>query len=150
MDKVPKYNITIHSGADYTIDIQFLADNEGEISDYGVIVVNSILIDGSGCTYDDGIMYCTTKWGITDTTAFYTSEIGSMKAQLREFAEDIDFFEFDISVDSGGYHLQLDHDTTEKISYSYGVYDVFLIDKTGYRSKILTGQANIISGGTRW
>ena len=150
MIKVPQYNIQIHPGADYKMDLQFLADDEGEITDYSVMVVNGILYDGSGCTYDDGVMYCTSRWSEANNTAYYSSEIGSLKAQLREYPEAIDYFDFEISVDKDGYHFVLNHDVTEKIAWSYGVYDVFLIDSDGNRTKILTGDAEIITGGTRW
>lgn len=150
MNKVPQYNIQIHPGADYRIDLQFLADDEGEVTDYSVMVVNGILYDGSGCYVEDGVLYCTRKWSAVNSTAYYSSEIGSVKAQLREYPEAIDCFDFDISVDKDGYHLVLSHDVTEKIAFSYGTYDVFLIDSTGKRTKILTGEAEIITGGTRW
>ena len=93
MIKVPQYNIQIHPGADYKMDLQFLADDEGEITDYSVMVVNGILYDGSGCTYDDGVMYCTSRWSEANNTAYYSSEIGSLKAQLREYPEGLDCFD---------------------------------------------------------
>ena len=150
MIKVPQYNIQIYPGADYRLDLQFLADDEGEITDYSVMVVNGILYDGSGCTASNHVWYCTDKWSEADHIAYYSSEIGSLKAQLREYPEAIDYFDFEISVDKDGYHLVLNHDVTEKIAWSYGVYDVFLIDSDGNRTKILTGDAEIITGGTRW
>ena len=150
MDKVPQYNITIHSGTDYQMDIQFILDDDDQVVDYTVIVVNGILIDGSGCTVTEHVWNCTEKWVARENTLYYTSEYGRLDSQLREFPEARDFFDFDVTVDIDGYHLKLSHEVTEKIPFTYGVYDVFLTDSTGHRTKILQGEAKIIVGGTRW
>ena len=51
-DRVPQYNITIHAGTDYQIDLSLVADDDTEITDYGALIFNEILTDGTGSEVD--------------------------------------------------------------------------------------------------
>ena len=73
----------------------------------------------------------------------------SVEAQIREFTESLNAIAFDCTTDASGYHLTMDSEKTAKIMFSRGVYDVFITDLSGIRSKLIQGHAAIIHGATR-
>lgn len=158
-DRVPQYNITIHAGTDYQIDLSLVADDDTEITDYGALIFNEILNDGTGSEVDaENEMYLPSEedWEVIGDTLIYigTEEIivggWRIEAQLREFSESNDSFDFDYWMDEDGYHLTMTNDITREIPFTKGVYDVFVINvETGIRSKLLFGDANIIRRTTR-
>ena len=150
------YNITIHAGADYQIDLAIVADDDTELNNYGALIFDEILRDGTGSSIDDDTYVLSDDWIISDETIIYIGSeeiiVGNwvLEAQLREYPEAPDHFDFDISVDTDGYKLSLSHELTEKIPYTKGVYDVFVTNvETGVRSKLLRGEATIIRRATR-
>lgn len=153
-DRVPQYNITIHAGTDYQIDLSLVADDDTEITDYGAYIFDEVLNDGTGSEVDeDNEMYLPSEedWtAIGDTLIYIGSEeiiIGGwrIEAQLREYPESSDHFDFGNWMDQDGYHLTLSHNETKDIPFTQGVYDVFIENvETGIRSKLLYGNANII------
>lgn len=157
-NKVPRYNITIHTGTDYQIDLSLVADDDTELSNYGALIYDEILRDGSGSVMDtdNERLDCSDDWDISDEVMIYTGSgeiiVGSweLEAQLREFEEASDHFDFDISVDTDGYKLTMSNELTQLIPWSQGVYDVFITNvETGVRSKLLMGDAKIVRRTTR-
>lgn len=158
-DRVPQYNITIHAGTDYQIDLSLVADDDTEITDYGALIFNEILTDGTGSEVDaDNELYLPAEedWTIIGDTLVYIGAeeiiVGGwrIEAQLREFPESDDYFDFDVWMDQDGYHLVMANDITRLIPFTQGVYDVFVENvETGVRSKLLYGNANIIRRTTR-
>ena len=155
-EEIPRYNITIHTGTDYQIDLSIIADDDTELTNYGALIYDEILRDGTGSTVSSEILNCSDDWDITDEVMFLLDDgqiiVGSwvLEAQLREYPEAHDHFDFDISVDTDGYKLALSHEITERIPWTQGVYDVFITNAdTGVKSKLLYGNAKIIRRSTR-
>ena len=85
---------------------------------------------------------------LEDDDSYINVESFSVESQLREFAESDDKISFTCTADGTGFHLSMPHDTTAKIPYTQGEYDVFII-KDGHRTKFAEGRANIITEVTR-
>ena len=156
MDDYAVYNITVHAGSDYQIDLSIIADDETELTDYGALIFDEILRDGSGSTINGDTYELSDDWIISDDMLIYQGSgqiiVGNwlLSAQLREYPEATDYFDFDVSVDTDGYKLSLSHEQTEKIPFSQGCYDVFVTDvSTGIRSKLISGKAYITRRVTR-
>lgn len=151
-EHVPRYDITMKQGADYLLTIQFQPDDDSEIEDYGVMIQGEILyvVDGSDYEDSDENMLCSEHWDIDvpDERIFVTGK-WNIEAHLREFAEAADHFAFTVSMAGDGFSLSMPHETTKLITYSRGVYDVFLNENDGTRTKILMGQARILREVTR-
>ena len=157
-DRVPQYNITIHAGTDYQIDLSLVADDDTELTDYGALIFNEILNDGTGSEVDaDNEMYLPSEdWGLIGDTLIYIGAeeiiVGGwhIEAKLREFPESNESFDFDYWMDEDGYHLTMANDITREIPFTKGVFDVFVENvETGVRSKLLFGDANIVRRTTR-
>ena len=158
-EKTPKYNITIHAGTDYQIDLSLVADDDSEITDYGALIYMDVLYDGTGSEIDaDNEIYMPsgTDWSVVAETLIYNGSeeiiVGNwhVEAQLREYPEASDYFDFNVWMDQEGYHLAIPNDITMQIPFSQGVYDVFVENtETGIRSKLLYGDAQIVRRITR-
>ena len=72
-------------------------------------------------------------------------------AQLREFPESLDHFNFSVTHndDGGKILVKMHHSITERIGYTYGTYDVLLTDANGLKERIMYGDAQIIPAVTR-
>lgn len=151
-EHVPRFDITMKQGADYKLTIQFEADDESEIADYGVMIQNENLyiVDGSVMDEEEETLICSDGWGIVEEEErIYTTGKWKIESHLRAFAEAADYFEFTVGMTGDGFFLSMPHSETKMIPYSRGVYDVFLIEEDGTRTKILMGQARIIREVTR-
>lgn len=84
---------------------------------------------------DESIVHDMTGWGI--------------EAQLREFPEATDYFDFTCTADENGFHISMDHTETAKIGYTLGCYDVFITDPYGNKTKLIKGKAYIAPRATR-
>lgn len=74
----------------------------------------------------------------------------TVEAQLRPFTEDSTHIDFVCTADTDGFHLALASGTTSEITYTSGVYDVFVTDPDDdYRTKLISGSANISLAVTR-
>ena len=74
----------------------------------------------------------------------------TLDAQLREFPEAHDYFDFTVSKDNNVFTLSLDKETTQNLPYTQGVYDIFITNTTTeIRSPLLSGKAIIISQVSR-
>ena len=158
IDETPRYNITIFAGTDYQMDLSIIADDDTELSNYGALIFNEILNDGTGSEIDaDNELYLPSEdWIISGDTLIYIGSeeiiVGNwhLEAQLREYAEAVDYYDFDIWVDADGYHMTIGHDITDLIPFTHGVYDVFITNiETGVKSKLLYGEARIMRRTTR-
>lgn len=144
------FDITMKQGADYMMQIVFQADDDSEVTDYGVMVQGERIYIADGTDWEEETLYCAEQWGIeVPAERIFVTGRWKIAAQLREFAEDADCFEFQVGMTGDGFFLAMDHETTEKITYGHGVYDVFLIKDDGNRTKLLMGQANILREVTR-
>lgn len=74
------------------------------------------------------------------------------KSQLREFYESSDFIEFTVTLipSEGKISLYLSNESTKKIMYDRGVYDIrYTSTVTGLKDFVLRGTAKIYKSSTR-
>ena len=128
--EVPNFDINIKAGADYRLTLQFEADDDEEITNYGTTIYN-----GSIFLTDNSVMLLDSKWNI--------------EAQLRVFEESADSFTFGVEASVDGFALVLPKEVTEQIHFARGAYDVFITDIEGLRDKLLQGKAIITRNVTR-
>lgn len=146
MDRVPEYDITVNCGADYIMDLQFIADDDTEVSKYDAVVFDETLYLAEDSTVTSDVWNAGSIWDILPLleTIFCFTE-WQIDACLREYPEAPDGFSFGVSVSNMGFSLNLPREVTSQITYSYGYYDVFITGEDGFRQKLLQGHANIIS-----
>ena len=71
-------------------------------------------------------------------------------AQLREYPESDDFIAFTCTSYQEGFLLELSAEKTSQITYTRGVYDVFVTDPDDYcRFKLVQGRVRIVPNVTR-
>ncbi len=110
MNDIPKYDLTIMQGQDYTVDLIYAEDDETPVD--------------------------VTGWAV--------------QSHLRQFPEASDYFPFTCTADMTGFHMSMTAAETEKITFSKGAYDVFVIDPDNeYRTPLIYGQVTVKPGGTR-
>lgn len=73
----------------------------------------------------------------------------TVEAQIREYPESSYAVDFTGSADEDGFHLTMDAGTTGLLRFMRGVYDVFITDGTGIRSKLIEGHVTVIPEVTR-
>jgi hypothetical protein len=73
----------------------------------------------------------------------------TVESQIREYPEAINAIAFTGTADASGYHLSMDAETTRKLRFAQGVYDVFITDGSGIRSKLIEGHVTVIPEVTR-
>lgn len=73
----------------------------------------------------------------------------TVESQIREFVESIHAISFETSADETGIHMSLDKETTKQLRFARGVYDVFITDTMGTRTKLMEGHVDVIGGVTR-
>lgn len=155
----PEFNITIHAGADYKLNLQFQSDDDEVVYDYGALVFDETLYDSTGLTVDEESeeLITTDEWSASSEILVYEGSGNNpyaqmeLCAQIREFPEAYDYYDFGISLNNtDGFVLTLDHDTTASIPWALGYYDVFLTNTSdSSRAKILKGKVTVIRGTTR-
>ncbi len=148
-DEAINHDITIKAGADYQIDFKFVADDDSEIGQYGILIWGETLYldDNSSVSleiWDADI----DVWSVTGEVIAGTTN-WDLKGQLREFPEAFDYFDFEFSMDADGIHMMMAKEVTELITYIRGHYDVFITDADGIRTKLIQGVARIIPQVTR-
>ena len=151
--EVPQFDITIKAGADYKLTLQFEADDDSEITNYGTTIYNGtvFLTDNSVIDTEEHAWYPDADEWTIDLThhALVTNSKWQIEAQLREFAEAESCFDFGVEAGNDGFALVLPREITEQIHYARGCYDVFITDTEGLRDKLLEGTAKIIRNVTR-
>lgn len=79
-----------------------------------------------------------------DNDNVVSAEGWTIEAQLRDYKEAANAFEFECSSDEEGFHLRMDRETTGQINFKNGVYDVFITTPDGsIRDKLIMGTALI-------
>lgn len=75
----------------------------------------------------------------------------TVEAQLREYAEANDYFEFTATHNGSGGRvtLTMPFEDTAAIPYTSGVYDVYITDQNNDREKYLIGDVNIVPAVTK-
>ena len=73
----------------------------------------------------------------------------TVESQIREYPEAINHIDFTGTADSTGFHLTMDGDTTSRLHFAMGVYDVFITDGNGTRAKLIEGHVKVIPEVTR-
>lgn len=73
----------------------------------------------------------------------------SVLSQIREKTEDLTGISFNTSADENGIHLELPKEKTRLLRFAQGVYDVFIEDAAGTRSKLVKGSVTVIPAVTR-
>ena len=148
-DDVVIHDITIKAGADYQIDFRFLADDDSEIGNYGILIWGETLyLDDASSVVGDTWDADTTVWDVDGETIFGSSN-WNLTAQLREFPQSFDYFDFEFDLDADGIHMRMPKEVTELITYIRGSYDVFITDSAGIRTKLIMGTVRIIPQVTR-
>lgn len=148
-DDVVIHDITIKAGADYQIDFRFLADDDSEIGNYGILIWGEILFLDDASSVAAEIWDADTSVWDVDGEVIFGSSNWNLTAQLREFPEAFDYFDFQFDLDSEGIHMRMPKEVTELITYIRGHYDVFITDSDGYRTKLIMGTARILPQVTR-
>ena len=148
-DDIVIHDITIKAGADYQIDFRFLADDDSEIGHYGILIWGEILfLDDASTISGDTWIADTDVWDV-DGEVIEGESNWNLTAQLREFPESFEYFDFDFDLDADGIHMRMPKEVTELITYIRGSYDVFITDSSGLRTKLIMGTARIIPQVTR-
>ena len=148
-DEVIIHDITIKAGADYQIDFRFIADDDTEAGYYGILIWGETLyLDDQSTITGDTWDADTGVWSVDGEVIEGTSN-WNMTAQLREFPEAFDYFDFEFELDADGIHMMMPKEITEKITYIRGCYDVFITGADGVRTKLIQGTARIIPQVTR-
>lgn len=107
---IPKHDITIYQGMDYSIDLIYAEDDETPID--------------------------VSEW--------------NLDSHLRQTPESADYFEFIPVADEDGFHLSMPKEITNEITFSSGVYDVFITDpEYNIRTPLIYGSVTIIPRSTR-
>ena len=145
----PNYDITIKSGADYQIDFRFASDDDSEIAQYGILIWGEILFLDDLSTIVSEVWNADEDIWSVDGEAVCGSTNWVPEAQLREFPEAFEHFDFQFSIDADGIHMTMPASETKKITYARGFYDVFITDSSGWRMKLIEGNARIIQQVTR-
>ena len=110
MNEIPKYDLTIKQGEEYSVDFIYAQDDETPVD--------------------------VTGWTI--------------ESHLRQYPHSADYFPFTCSADSTGFHMAMDDAITDQITFTKGVYDVFITDpEISKRTPLIYGQATIIPRTTR-
>ncbi len=110
MNEIPKFDLTIMQGQDYSIDLIYTEDDETPVD--------------------------MTGWKIW--------------SHIRQYPEASDYFPFTCSADGTGFHLSMPASTTGNITFSKGVYDVFIADPDNENhTPLIYGQVTVKPGGTR-
>ena len=73
----------------------------------------------------------------------------TVESQIREFPEAITYIGFTGTADENGFHLAMDDQTTSRLHFARGVYDVFITDGNGIRAKLIEGHVTVIPEVTR-
>ena len=148
-DEVITHDITIKAGADYQIDFRFVADDDTEVGNYGILIWGETLyLDDQSTISGDTWEADVDVWSVDGEIIEGTSN-WNLDAQLREFPEAFDYFEFMFELDGDGIHMMMPRETTEMITYIRGCYDVFITNSDGIRTKLIQGAARIIQQVTR-
>lgn len=72
------------------------------------------------------------------------------ESQIREYPEARDFLGFVCESDSTGFHLSLSAEDTKKLTFSRGVYDIFITDPDNTnRVKLVQGRVFVMRDTTR-
>ena len=152
------YDITIHAGADYQLDLLFEEDDGTPIYlyDLDVDVADGILFDNSGSTVSDEELSCVIGWSVEEgetlvanASRHYTEGDWNAEAQLRAFPEHRDAGTFVCIVDAEGFHLKMSRTVTAELKFARGAYDVFVLTPEGRRMKLIQGMVRIIPDVTR-
>lgn len=151
------YDITIHAGADYQMDLLFEEDDGTPIYlyDLDVDVAGGILFDNSGSTIVDEEMICPVGWSVEEETLIanasrhYAEGLWEAEAQLRSFPDHFDAFPFGCVVDAEGIHLKMSRSVTAELKFARGAYDVFVLTPEGKRVKLIQGMVRVIPDVTR-
>ena len=148
-DEVIIHDITIKAGADYQIDFRFVADDDSDIGNYGILIWGETLfLDDESSVENETWNVDVSVWSV-DGEVIEGRSNWNLLAQLREFPEAFDYFEFQFDLDADGIHMRMPKEITELITYIRGVYDVFIVDADGIRTKLIQGAAKIIPQVTR-
>ena len=74
----------------------------------------------------------------------------TVESQIREYPEANDCIEFTCTADEDGFHLTLSAEETEQLTFSQGVYDVFITSPSEiYRTKLVKGRVLVDPDTTR-
>lgn len=92
-----------------------------------------------GADFTMGIVIRDDSNSLVDLTGY------TVTAQLREYAEAQDYFEFTATHNNAGGRITISmpHEDTAQISYTSGVYDVFIIDTNNISEKVVKGEVTV-------
>lgn len=152
--EVPNFDINIKAGADYRLTLQFEADDDEEITNYGTTIYNGSIFLTDNSVIDDEDEHAwypdPDEWLLDESKhALLIDSKWNIEAQLRDFEESADSFTFGVEASIDGFVLVLPKEVTEQIHFARGVYDIFITDIEGLRGKLLQGKAIITRNVTR-